>query len=237
MERHFLSNSILPTIEEFYPRFVSLTDTFRSRLCETVFCILPLSDVLYFPAAVCRPPLNGATTTAPDGALDVVFIAGGSFRVGSESRGNFNQHQREEQNLPDNDTKDAPNRKTAAFNRRSMLLAGSTLAAASAIGTNSPVQAAQAQAQPRQQAAAAGKKPNILVIFGDDIGITNLSAYARADGLRDAEHRPDRKRGHPFPPLLWRAMLHRRPFGVPHRVSTASAPASPKSASRVRRWA
>ena len=79
--------------------------------------------------------------------------------------------------MPDNDTKDAPNRKTAAFNRRSMLLAGGTLAAASAIGTNSPVQAAQAQ--PRQQAAAAGQKPNILVIFGDDIGITNLSTYSQ----------------------------------------------------------
>ena len=30
-------------------------------------------------------------------------------------------------------------------------------------------------------AAQAGKKPNILVIFGDDIGITNISAYS--DGL------------------------------------------------------
>ena len=38
------------------------------------------------------------------------------------------------------------------------------------------------------------KKPNILVIWGDDIGITNLSCYS--DGLmgyRD-EHRPDRRR-------------------------------------------
>ena len=33
--------------------------------------------------------------------------------------------------------------------------------------------------------AAAGKKPNILVIFGDDIGITNISAYS--DGLMGYE--------------------------------------------------
>ena len=40
---------------------------------------------------------------------------------------------------------------------------------------------------------ADGDKPNILVIWGDDIGITNLSCYS--DGLMgypDAEHRPDR---------------------------------------------
>ena len=27
------------------------------------------------------------------------------------------------------------------------------------------------------------KKPNILVIFGDDIGITDVSAYSRGQGL------------------------------------------------------
>ncbi|HEY9269621.1 arylsulfatase [Achromobacter sp.] len=41
---------------------------------------------------------------------------------------------------------------------------------------------AQAQTQPppanQGQAAASGKKPNILVIFGDDIGQANISAYA-----------------------------------------------------------
>ena len=35
------------------------------------------------------------------------------------------------------------------------------------------------------EAAQAGKKPNILVIFGDDIGITNISAYS--DGLMGYE--------------------------------------------------
>ena len=36
-------------------------------------------------------------------------------------------------------------------------------------------------------------KPNILVIFGDDIGQSNVSAYSHGpDGLPDAEHRPHR---------------------------------------------
>src|SRR5262245_30621147 len=41
---------------------------------------------------------------------------------------------------------------------------------------------ADEQAQPQaggQPAAASGKKPNILVIFGDDIGIPQISAYTQ----------------------------------------------------------
>src|SRR5262249_61485517 len=56
-------------------------------------------------------------------------------------------------------------------NRRNILLAGTTLAAASALQTS--VQIAQAQQAP------SGRKPNILVIFGDDIGYWNISAYNR----------------------------------------------------------
>jgi arylsulfatase A-like enzyme len=59
--------------------------------------------------------------------------------------------------------------------RRSMSLAGTTLAAASAIASGARVQVAQAQQQP---ASPPGRKPNILVIFGDDIGQTNLSCYS-----------------------------------------------------------
>ena len=41
------------------------------------------------------------------------------------------------------------------------------------------------------QAAAADKKPNIVIIWGDDIGQSNISAYSRgSDGLQDAQHRP-----------------------------------------------
>jgi arylsulfatase len=53
-----------------------------------------------------------------------------------------------------------------------MLLAGTTLAAASALGTAAGVQKAVAQAQ-----QATSGKPNILVIMGDDVGWFNIGAY------------------------------------------------------------
>src|SRR5215475_4136997 len=55
------------------------------------------------------------------------------------------------------------------MDRRSILLAGTTLAAASALQTS--IESAQGQPAP------SGRKPNILVIFGDDIGQSNISAY------------------------------------------------------------
>ena len=70
----------------------------------------------------------------------------------------------------------------------------------------------------QQAIAAPATKPNILVIFGDDIGIANISAYS--DGLMGYET-PNIDRiaqgGPPLPALLRRAELHRRPRGVPHR--------------------
>jgi arylsulfatase A-like enzyme len=62
-----------------------------------------------------------------------------------------------------------------ALNRRNMLLAGTTVAAASALGSATAVQQAVAQAQQ----AAPGGKPNILVIMGDDVGWFNIGAYHR----------------------------------------------------------
>jgi arylsulfatase len=59
-----------------------------------------------------------------------------------------------------------------SFNRRKLLLAGTTLAAASVLQSVLSSRPAQAQ-----QAGAGGKKPNILVIFGDDIGVPQISAY------------------------------------------------------------
>jgi arylsulfatase A-like enzyme len=64
--------------------------------------------------------------------------------------------------------------KSIFLDRRNLLLAGTTFAAASALPSASPMRVAAAQAQ----AAGSGDKPNILVIFGDDIGQTNLSAYS-----------------------------------------------------------
>jgi arylsulfatase len=58
------------------------------------------------------------------------------------------------------------------LSRRIVLLAGTTLAAASALGS-----AASAQTtQPQQRAATpSASPPNILVIWGDDIGTWNIS--------------------------------------------------------------
>jgi arylsulfatase len=61
-------------------------------------------------------------------------------------------------------------------NRRSLLLAGTGLAA---LGLSGGVTVAQAQPAAPRPAAAPGSKPNILVIFGDDIGMWNVSAYSR----------------------------------------------------------
>jgi len=62
----------------------------------------------------------------------------------------------------------------SALSRRNILLAGTSIAAATAINAVDRTQVAQAQ----QPAAPSGRKPNILVIWGDDIGLANISAYS-----------------------------------------------------------
>ena len=57
-----------------------------------------------------------------------------------------------------------------------MLLAGTTIAAVSALASAAPVRTAQAE-QKQQPAPAGGRKPNILMIMADDIGWFNVSAY------------------------------------------------------------
>jgi arylsulfatase len=64
-----------------------------------------------------------------------------------------------------------------ALSRRNILLAGTSIAAATAINVVGQTQVAQAQ-QPQQPSAPSGRKPNILVIWGDDVGIANISAYS-----------------------------------------------------------
>ncbi|MFN0116415.1 MAG: arylsulfatase [Paracoccaceae bacterium] len=66
--------------------------------------------------------------------------------------------------------------------RRAMLLGGSATVAATAIGGTQIAQAQQRPAAPAQAPAApapaaAQGRPNILVIFGDDVGWANISAY------------------------------------------------------------
>ena len=67
--------------------------------------------------------------------------------------------------------------------RRNLLLAGTAFASLSLAGVS--VRGQQAQAQQTPPAGAGARKPNILVIFGDDIGISNISAYS--DGLMGYE--------------------------------------------------
>jgi arylsulfatase A-like enzyme len=60
---------------------------------------------------------------------------------------------------------------TLSLDRRNILLAGTALVAASAIGSTVAVETAQAQAAP------SGQSPNILVIMADDIGWSNVGVY------------------------------------------------------------
>jgi arylsulfatase len=81
--------------------------------------------------------------------------------------------------MSDVDSGDATEKKTksSALDRRSILLAGSTLAAATATaGLGASLQSAVAQTQ-TQAAAPSGRPPNVLVIMGDDIGWSNIGVY------------------------------------------------------------
>ncbi len=57
--------------------------------------------------------------------------------------------------------------------RRSLLMSGTALAAATAMGPGTTVAQAQQQTAP----SPSGKQPNILVIMGDDVGWFNIGAY------------------------------------------------------------
>jgi arylsulfatase len=69
-----------------------------------------------------------------------------------------------------------------ALNRRNILLGSSALVAAAAITSGALAQAQKAApaapATPAAPAAPSGRKPNILVIWGDDVGVANISAYS-----------------------------------------------------------
>jgi arylsulfatase A-like enzyme len=66
------------------------------------------------------------------------------------------------------------------IDRRNLLLGTTTLVATAAVTSQAMAQAqktAPAVPAAAQPAAASGRKPNILVIFGDDIGVPQISAY------------------------------------------------------------
>src|SRR5580692_8579567 len=71
------------------------------------------------------------------------------------------------------DIREESRRKTHTLNRRNILLGGTTIVAAMTIPASGPIGAAQAQ----QAANPSSPRPNILVIFGDDIGQSDISAY------------------------------------------------------------
>ena len=63
----------------------------------------------------------------------------------------------------------------AGLKRRDLLLRGTSLVAASALASVVSERPAQAQ---QQMPAPPARRPNILVLFGDDIGIANLSTFS-----------------------------------------------------------
>ena len=64
------------------------------------------------------------------------------------------------------------------LSRRNMLLGTSTLVATATLTSRALAQAQQAAPAAPMATGQPGRKPNILVIFGDDIGQTNVSAYS-----------------------------------------------------------
>ena len=78
--------------------------------------------------------------------------------------------------LEESSTSPATSRPDASehnVSRRNILLGTTTLAAASAFGSETPIKVALAQ----RATPSSGRPPNILVIWGDDIGWQNVSAY------------------------------------------------------------
>ena len=79
------------------------------------------------------------------------------------------------------------------------------------------------------------EKPNILVIFGDDIGQTNISAYSfGVVGYQHTEHRSDCQRRHDVHRLLRREQLYggavflrHRPIALRTGLSKVGIPGAP----------
>ena len=127
--------------------------------------------------------------------------------------------------LPENDEK--KQRARGALSRRHMLLTGTSALAAAGLAAGQVSQAQAQPAPPPRPAAAAGRKPNILVIFGDDIGLWNVSAYNRGMmGYRTPNIDRIAKEGAIFTDYYAQQILHgrarrlhHRPVLLPHRAA------------------
>jgi arylsulfatase len=73
--------------------------------------------------------------------------------------------------MSNKDDRGDSNSKNSALSRRNILLASTTLAAASALSSTASIKMAQAQPVP------SGQQPNIVVITADDIGWSNIGVY------------------------------------------------------------
>jgi arylsulfatase len=80
----------------------------------------------------------------------------------------------------DQDKLEAPSNRAHnhALSRRNILLGSSALVALAAMTAPAEAQRQKAAPATTTTPAPSGRKPNILVIFGDDIGQTNISAYS-----------------------------------------------------------
>jgi arylsulfatase A-like enzyme len=80
----------------------------------------------------------------------------------------------------DRDLHEAPLNETGQniLNRRNILLGSSALVAAATLTSGALAQAQKATPAQATPTAPSGRKPNILIIWGDDIGIANISAYS-----------------------------------------------------------
>jgi arylsulfatase len=71
----------------------------------------------------------------------------------------------------------APQHAGEGVDRRDVLLSGGALMAASAVSATGLTTTAQAQQKAPAPAPRPGQRPNIVIIWGDDIGYWNISAY------------------------------------------------------------
>jgi arylsulfatase A-like enzyme len=87
---------------------------------------------------------------------------------------------KKEPKMPDDTKKrgSATGADDSALSRRNILLGTSTLVAAATLTSGALAQAEKTAPGAATPAASSGRKPNILIIWGDDIGIDNISAYS-----------------------------------------------------------